>query len=1166
MGERFYRYAAPMLLAAVALALTPNLALAQTSVLGTISGIVTDPSGAVIPGVQITITNIGTHQAFNSASNNSGFFTVPNMPSANYDVEASKAGFEKYSQQSLHLDPASSVQLRITLQVGQITQTVNVKASNVHVQTNTAQVSRVISATYMQQLPANGRNFESMLALQPGVTGFTFNKFEGTSTFASQCTRVNGLSGESNNILIDGAPSTRTRANGASVAQPSLNAVAEVNVVTNSYMPEYSRAAGGQVVVQMKSGSDQYHGDAFEYVRNDAFNARSFFSQTVPKLTYNDFGFDIGGPVIPKKQKFYFFWTEEWIRQATGNANLDTVPSALDRNGDFTNACVASPSTCPVVPSYLNGVNGLTAGQPFPNDTVPQALWSVNGAAMAHLYQAPNTAGSKNGEAQNFFYNYNSHLTQREDDIKADYNVSPTNHLSVTLRHFDQTPPNPGASGADSQLLTQTTELRQRGASIDFTSTLSPTLLNDFTFGVNEDIVHVLVPGGGPGGNGLDRSSLGINFPYILGAASKDVAGKIPTVQISGYQSVSGLPYPSGSTGHVYSLQDVITKITGNHTVKMGVTWEHDGENDHDQVRVTPGGGIGNNLNGQFTFAGSNPNTTHSPYADALLGNFDNYSELGWRDYTPWYAFQFGTFAQDSWKVTPRLTVQGGLRWDYFQPYRSTWCNFAMFNPAFYSATQAVQVLPNGQLAPGVGNPYNGVAMPCTQLPASAVGHFAVFGQPLNQGNLAAVNQQLRNDGILKGLSPSIIQSQFKDFQPRLGIAYDPTGTGKWAIRAGGGIFYNHNTLSDVTLMGGLPPFQLATEVFASPRTYNAATPTSGPADEPGGTPGALLPIPMTGQDLLNKTPVVYQWSLSVEHMFNNNTMVNVGYVADQARNLPFNSDLNQPVIGTLTNPANKGINAAALRPYLGIGGAEATLQNGSSGYNSLQVSLQRNVANGLSAGVAYTYSKTLDLGDDIYSVATDTYDPNYNWGPAGFSRTNVLIFTYVYTLPFMKNASGLVGNALGGWELAGDVALESGNPQSIGASGDVLGNGVNLIGGPEYAQLASGCAYAGNRSFTQFFNTACFSQPSGAELGTLTGKASKGLIVGPGFDNWDLSLLKSGKITERVGYQFRADFFNILNRTSFSGIGTGVTSGNFGFITGASDPRNIQLGLDLKF
>jgi hypothetical protein len=1156
-GERMAPFRLKMVcLIAALVILLPATSFSQSSVSGTISGIITDASGAVIPGVKVTLTNTGTQQTAVATTNASGFYTFPNLPAGNYNVEAERHGFQRCENTGVHLDPAGNIQLTCVMKVGEMTQSVQVKATTVHVQVNDAKVGRIVNSEQMQQLPVNGRNFVSLFALQPGVTqSFAFNSFQGTSLFASQCTHVNGLTGESNAILIDGAPSTRTRANGAIVAPPSLGAISEVNIVTNSYMPEYSRAAGGQIVVNMKSGADTYHGEVFEFLRNDALNARNFFSTSIPKLDLNDFGFDFGGQVIPKHHKLYFYWAEEWIREISGHSGVSTVPSLLDRAGDFTNYCLASPKLCPVVPAYLNGVDGLVASQRFPNDTVPQSLWSPNGSAMAHLYLPPNTTGVNFGEGSNFLAAYNSVNNQREDDIKIDYLPTERNHLGVTLRHYTEFDTNPAASGQASLLLDQERTFPERGATFDLTSTLSPTLLNDFTATATEDIVHVNVPKGGPAGNGLNRTGLGITYPYILGDASKDIPGKIPTVLISGFDTISGLPYPSGSVGHIYTLQDVVTKISGNHTFKTGVWWEHDGENDHDQVRVTPGGGVGNNLNGQFQFAGSNPNTTHSPYADALLGNFDNYSELGWRDYTPWHAFQFGVFGQDSWKVTPRFTLQGGLRWDYFQPYRSAWCNFSMFSPLFYSNAPGVQPVVDPTTGEVVsGNPYDGIAVPCTALPNSAIGHFAVFGQPVTAQNISFINAQLRDAGMLRGLTPSIIGSQYKNFQPRLGFAWDPTGHGTTAIRAGGGIFYNHNTLSDVTLMGGNTPFQTAVEVF------------NGSADNPGVTPGARLPIPMTGADLVNKTPVVYQWSFTVEHMFAGNTLVDVGYVGDQARNEPMNADLNQPPIGTFNSPANKGINPGALRPFPGIGGAQTTLQEGSSGYNSLQVSVQRRFTNGLQYGVAYTYSKTMDNmanGSSIYAVATDTYDPGYNWALADFDRTHSLIFTYVYDLPFLKNNHTWIGKTVGGWELSGDVALLSGFPTSVTASGDPLGNGVNLVSGQEYATLVSGCAYKGNRSFNKFFNTACFQQPTSP---TLAGTAPRNLIRRPGTDNWDLGLFKNGPITERLSYQFRAEFFNVLNHPSFNGVSTGVTSGNFGRITGVNDPREIQLALKLSF
>jgi hypothetical protein len=1164
------------------LATLPIASFSQTSVSATINGIVTDQSGAVVPGVKITVTNIGTRQVFTTTTNASGYYVVPNLPPGVYDLQAERKGFEVYLSRDIHLDPASSVRVDCSLKVGQVSQTVEVTAPPVQVQTTSSQVSRLVDSTQMEQLPLNGRNFVSLLGLQPGVVqGFTFNSFQAMSLFASQCTMVNGLTGESNNILIDGAPSTRTRANGAIVALPSTDAISEVNIITTGYMPEYSRAAGGQFVVNMKSGTDQYHGDAYEFVRNDAFDARYFFSSTVPKLSYNDFGYTFGGPVIPKKHKLYFFWAEEWYRLVTGNTATATVPTMADRAGDLNGYCAVFSGNCPVVPAYLNGIDGLVAGQPFPNNTIPQNLMAgpngglgVGAAMVNNFYLKPNTITNPGTPypyegGLNVIYNYNTPNNARQDDIKVDYNVNPRNHLAVTLRHYTQFQTSPTGSGNGSALLDQGFKFPSRGATVDYTTTFSPTLLNDFTATATEDIVHVLVPGGSFGGNGLDRASLGVNYPYIVtgGDASKDIPGKIPTFIMSGFDTVSGLPYPSGSTGHIYTIQNVITKIAGNHTVKAGFWWEHDGENDHDQVRVSPGGGVGNNLNGQFEFNASNPFTTGSSLADALLGNFDNYSELGWRNYTPWAAYQTGLFGQDSWKVTPRLTLQGGLRWDYFQPYSSKWCNWAMFNPLFYSTAPGMEQVidPSSGFIIG-GNPYNGISVPCQQLPNSAIGHFAVLGQEVTAQNIGALNTQLRNAGMLRGLTPQILQSHYRNFQPRFGFAYDPTGSGKMAIRAGGGIFYNHNTLSDVTLMGGNTPFQLATEVFngnancpgAQLSPQRTCLPVSGTAPQ--------LPIPMTGADLINKVPVVYSWNLSVERMFMNNTLVDVAYVGNRGKNLPINADLNQPPIGTFNNPNNAGINQAALRPYLGIGGAMTSLQEASSKYDALQVSVQRRLTRGFQYNVSYTYSKAFDMADSIYSVVTDTYNPKYNWQVAGFSQTHNLILTWVYDLPFFKTQSSFTGKILGGWEFSGDAAFISGFPASVFASNDYLGNGVNLIGGSEYAYVRSGCHVRGSRSFTEFFNTSCFFAPPNNGTAGLAGSAAPNILEGPGTDNVDFALMKNGGITERVKYQFRAEFFNGFNHPSFNGIDTTVTDSNFGSVTSAVSPRNIQFGLKILF
>jgi Carboxypeptidase regulatory-like domain len=736
MSNSSVRWAGGWLALVSMLFVWPVFTFGQSAAFGTISGIVTDPSGALMPAVSVSVVNLGTQARYSTKTDSSGLFTVPNLPSGNYDVIAEKKGFQRYENTNVHLDPAASVEVHCQMAVGTVSQTVHVTSPLVHVQLSSPQVSRLISSHTLSQLPVNGRNFESLLALQPGVaTTFTFNSYLGTNLGPTADTDVNGLTGESNNLVIDGAPSTRTRGNTDTIAPPSMAAIAEVNVVTNSFMPEYNRAAGGQIIATLKSGSDQYHGGVFEFDRNTDFDARSFFSTSVPKLDLNDFGFDIGGPVIPKKHKLYFFWTEEWLREVDGNTGLGTVPSVDDRNGDLANYCAATPDFCPKVPSYLNGVDGLVAGQAFPNDTVPTSLWSANGSAMARLFELPNTPGTKLGEANNYLYDYPTTEDDREDDIKIDYLATEKNHLAVTLRQFQWSSFNPSVASAEAQLLDQTQPFHDQSASVDLTTTFTPTLLNDLTVTGNRDIVHTNMSGG----PGLDRTALGIDFPYIYGDSSKDLPNKIPSVTIAGYSEINGEPYPSHSAGHIYTIQDVLTKIAGNHTIKTGFWWEHDGENDDDQVRVYAGGGVSDNMNGYFTWDASkwNPNTTGSPYADALLGNFDSYSEVGFRNETPWTAFQVGPFAQDTWQATRRLTIMGGLRWDYYQPNSSEWNNWSMFNPLFYSFAPGVEPVVNpvtGYVTSG--DPYDGIVIPGDGLPNSAIGHVAVFGQRVTASNI----------------------------------------------------------------------------------------------------------------------------------------------------------------------------------------------------------------------------------------------------------------------------------------------------------------------------------------------------------------------------------------------------------------------------------------------
>jgi hypothetical protein len=406
-------------------------------------------------------------------------------------------------------------------------------------------------------------------------------------------------------------------------------------------------------------------------------------------------------------------------------------------------------------------------------------------------------------------------------------------------------------------------------------------------------------------------------------------------------------------------------------------------------------------------------------------------------------------------------------------------------------------------------------------------------------------------------LTPWIVDEHFGDFMPRLGFAWSPKYVRNTVIRGAGGLFYNRNTLSDNTLPGGVTPFQLAAEVF------------NGHADNPAGvlTPGATLPIPMTGTDLNYDIPAVYEWDFSVQHMFSDSTLLDVAYVGNRSIHDPLNADLNQPLIGTFTNPANVGIPQDALRPSPGIGGDLSEMMEGESEYNALQVEMQHRFVHGLQFNVNYTYSSAFDDQSSIYSVATDTYDPFYNWSLAPYSQTHNFLVTWIYDTPWFRNNTSLVGRIAGGWEVSGDLALFSGFPTAIYASGDPLGNGVNSIGGSEYAVLKAGCGVRGSRTLSQFFNTSCFSEPTAS---TLYGTTAAAMVENPGLDNLDFAFMKNGPIAEKWGhditYQFRAEFFNGLNHPSANGIDTTVTDSTFGQVTGWTTQREIQFALKILF
>jgi Carboxypeptidase regulatory-like domain len=1219
------------------------LSLAQYHVNGTITGTITDPSGAVVAGVKVTAANAATSAVQSTETNSAGVYFFSDMAPASYTVTASKEGFRTCQGIGVILEPSSTRTFSCALEVGQTTETVSVSASALQVQTDTSQLSEVINSTQIEQLPDNGRNFANFLALEPGVEGIGFDSFNSMNIFATQGVSVNGLRDSDNNILIEGVSSQRTRDNAATTAAPAIDAIGEINIVSTGYMPEYSRGAGAQIVVQLKSGGDRYHGSLYEYNQNTAYDSAANWAvgtQGTPAgtINWNNFGGTFGGPVPGMRKKLFFFYSEDVTRQPGASPNDVIVPSALAHQGNFSEYCAAKIA-CPAVPAFLAGQTDpntgqtLVKGQPFPNDTIAQKFWTANGAAFMGVFPTPNLPSGTvaNGQA-NYYYLSQNPSNNHTESLKVDYIIDPwKSHLAVSLRHY-RTNSYSGSFGGSPQLLDWAIQEPERGATIDLATTFSPTLVNDLTIGSTEDIVHVVLSPG-PLGNGLNRTSVGvtpqspggIDYPYIFGNASKDVAGKTPTIRFGGPNtnldqgnSAFGFnlntdAYPSHSVGHIYQISDTITKTRGKHILKFGAWIEHDGENDDDQLIIG-----GQNLNGTFTFAATNdPHSTGLPLADMLLGAFDNYAEYGFRNETPWSAWQQGYFGQDTWKMTPNLTIEGGLRWDYLPNYHSKWCNFAMFNPLSYSTFPGTQqvVDPTTGLVEG-GNYYNGISMPCTGIPALAYNHLGVFGEPFNSSTATTINNQLIRQGIVRGYPPQILPNRYRAFQPRFGFSWDPFGTGKTTVRGSAGVFYNHETLSDQTQMGRNLPFQTGASLDNGDIDCPGASQTSSTLGCSGAasgfTPGPVIPsptneqgpVPITGQDYSAPLPVVYSFHFGMQHMFPQNTLVEVGYVGTQTRHFSVLEDLNELPVGTygdctlaggsvsVTNPTlcapgspyifNNGATAgtatqvSTIVPYLGFSNSSFTYQinNGNSSYNALQASARRSMTHHLMFTAVYTYAHAHDIGSELQSSIIDHYNPSYNLGNPDWLQHHNFTVSYVYQLPFFEHFNNWKEDIAGGWGLSGTFIFRSGSTGSptTGSQFTVTDAGEDLAGlgvdNGEHAELVPGCnPNNGPRTRNEFFDTACFTMPAPGTLGD----APRNVIFGPRFWILDAGLHKNGRIIgEKLGYQFRAEAFNVLNHPIPNTVDSGITDPTFGAVTGVyennGDQRVMQLGMRLLF
>jgi hypothetical protein len=871
------------------------------------------------------------------------------------------------------------------------------------------------------------------------------------------------------------------------------------------------------------------------------------------------------------RNKFFFFVNEDWIRYRHADTQTQAVPTALMRQGNFsellsTNPWLSGthqlydPATCPTATS--------ASCVPFTGNIIPAGRRSSNGMAIINAYPAP-TPGYING-TQNWIASAAHPINQRKQEINVDWLINDRHKLEFRRQNatYNEYQPFDQGSGLTGKYFIRPNQTNV----LAWDWTISPTMINEARTTLSLDNVYIPV---NTALAGFNRSSLGINFPFILPASQKAQPGKIPTVSgVDSFYGLSGGPYPSHSDGPILTASDSLTKVWGNHTVKGGYFLNISGENDNDQINVSTVPGGASNQNGTFFFSDNHASlggTTGAAVANLAMGLADSYTEIGQKSYTYWRGRINEFFVQDSWKMTSRLHVDYGIRISILSPYTPAWGNADYFDPASYNSSNAVQQQPTtGLVILGTGNPYNGMVIPgFSAFPSSAAKHGVLGAEP---------NATDCDGSSCAGLfAPSGKQGYYNtshNYQPRVGVAFQLTHS--TVIRAGLGNFATRMGLLDNVFPGGNSPFQPTVGVTPSSATNDLV-------DNPGASLATGLAAPLLATTLAKnlQSPQRWQWNVTVEQQIFWKGMVSAAYVGGRGLYNWRVVDINEPAIGATTAAANAGKNTNYLRPYKGYSFIQQEQSNGSSRYNSFQFTWSRPFANGFMVQAAYTLSKSMDNSSNYRDILPDSYDTTGLWGPSEYDTRDMTVVNFLYALPFFKNQNELDGKLLGGWQLSGNVQFQTGVPCGIGNNQDYAGVGeygsfgcgnegqfFQMNGRPKLLKQFAGYGVATNKWFstTNPDGSTIFTPPTANTFVHTPGVRDS--VYQPGFQNWNLNMKKNFPINEKTGFEFKVDAYNFINHPNWAAPQLNPTSGTFGEVTAktTTNPRTLQAGLDYRF
>ena len=1081
---------------------------------GTILGTVQDAQSKPVPKASVTLVNADTNVMVRAVvSNDIGQYSAPLLPIGHYTVTAESSGFKKATRTGVELNVNDHLTINFTLELGTVAESVTVQAEALQVDLQTPTASGLITGTQLRELSLNNRNYIQLVALMPGVaTGFRSDQPEiGVTSFTGLSNQVNlsinGNRPTQNNWTIDGADNVDRGANLTLLTFPSVDAIAEFKVLRGQYNPEFGRSSSGEINVVTRGGGSDFHGSLYEFFRNDALQANSFFNNAAgiakPALRYNNFGGTFSGPIY--KKKTFFFFSEDVRRVKTFSTFIGTVPTLAERAGTFA------------TPVCLNRACTATGTQ----------VTSINPAAAAYIKdifsKLPPPLDPSTDSATFLGQNIFNH---RQEIIRVDHVFGPK--LSAFGRFVNDSIPTVEPRGlftGASLPGVSTTQTNSPGRSFTAraTMTFSPTILNELGYAYSYGAVI-----SDPTGLGSTAAS-----PDVLGAITLPLPStitRVPDLSFSDNSGVFGFgPYRDFNRNH--NFFDNFTRILGRHTVKFGGSfhWYQKSEN-----------AAGGN-NGSFSFDDS-PRPTGTPnfrqeWANFLLGLVSTYTQNSVDFHAEVRQRQLEVFGQDEFRVLPNLTLTYGVRYSYFGPATDALGHATTFDPPRFDPAQAPLInQANGLLVAGTGTPLNGVV---------TGGANSKFG-----------NAVTRHDSL--------------DFAPRVGFAWDPFKTGKTSVRGGYGIFFDAPAVNSLEqFQFSNPPF--VKNITISGTTLDnpgSVVPNLNLVPPFLGGPAPDWRQPYSQQWSLDVQRQLWAGIMLDVGYYGNNGKHLLG-VVDINEPLPgavltagFSPAISLPITssGTPTRRLN------FIRPFRGYDAINLFKTIFSSSYHSLQVSAQKRLRGNSLLVFNYTYSHDSTTAQSDFSAPQNSYDIRAENGPTRFNRPHIFNANFIYELPWMRNQEGVAGHLLGGWEVSGIIYVYSGLPLTVTQRSDPAGLGVrdaNSFAGGRPDRVGDPNSNAPHTA-NQWFNISAFaSVPSGQ---VRPGDSPPGAVRGPGAQRFDLSLFKNIRIVESMKLQFRAEAINAFNHTNFDAVSTRLGASTFGQVLTAREARVMQLALKFSF